>query len=61
MYNVSSSLIVNRVVRIRWEQHTQTPSHRGDCDTVSLDSTAVSLNWNQCVRNVLDEDFNDQQ
>ena len=60
MYNLSNSQIINRVVRIKWEQHTQTP-HKGDCDTVSLDSTAVSLNWNQCVRNVLHEDFDDQQ
>ena len=62
-YNESVSQIVDRVVRLKWEQHTQTPHAREnrDCDTISLDSTAVSLNWNNCVRKVLDEDFDDPQ
>ena len=62
-YSESVSQIVDRVVRLKWEQHTWTPHASGnrDCDTISLDSTVVSLHWNNCVRKVLDEDFDDPQ
>ena len=55
-----SDELVGSVVTLTWEQHTLKPVAL-DCDVWSLDNVVVTLHYGDCERNLLDEDFEEDQ
>ena len=60
-YTVDSlSQLVNRIVSLKWEQHASCTS-TSDCDVWSLDNVEVTVQYENCNRSVLSEDFEDME
>ena len=59
-FSLNSSQLIDRIVRLTWEQHAQ-DSKGPDCDVWSLDNVAIVLHHNCGMRTVLTDDFNNQQ
>ena len=56
-YTVDSvSQLVNRIVSLKWEQRASCTS-TSDCDVWSLDNVKVILQYENCTKAVLSEDF----
>ena len=48
--------LVNRVASLTWQQYTLRPV-RPDCDVWSLDNVEVTVQYGDCMRNIISEDF----
>ena len=56
----SVSQLVNRIVSLKWEQRASCSSNK-DCDVWSLDNVEVTVQYENCTRLVLSEDFEDME
>ena len=56
-YSKNGNEILNRISSISWEQYTVNMSSGQDCDVWSLDNLAVTVQYENCSREVVKEDF----
>ena len=56
-FSKNTSEILNRISSITWEQYTVNLSRGADCDVWSLDNVAVTVQYEDCTREVFKEDF----
>ena len=56
-FSKNASEILNRISSITWEQYTVNLSRCLDCDVWSLDNVAVTVQYEDCTREVFKEDF----
>ena len=56
-FSKNGNEILNRISSISWEQHTVNMSLGQDCDVWSLDNLAVTVQYENCMREVFIEDF----
>ena len=56
-FSQNASEILNRICSITWEQYTVNLSRGLDCDVWSLDNVAVTVQYEDCTRDVFKEDF----
>ena len=60
-YTVDSvSQLVNRIVSLKWEQRASCSSNK-DCDVWSLDNVEVTVQYENCTKAVLSEDFENME
>ena len=51
--------LVNRVASLTWQQYTVSPV-RPDCDVWSLDNVEVIVQYGDCMRTIISEDFENE-
>ena len=51
--------LVNRVASLTWQQYTVAPV-RPDCDVWSLDNVEVTVQYGDCMRTIISEDFENE-
>ena len=51
--------LVNTVSSLTWQQYTVTPV-RPDCDVWSLDNVEVTVQYGDCMRTIISEDFENE-
>ena len=56
-FSENGNEILNRISSISWEQYTVNMSLVQDCDVWSLDNLAVTVQYENCTRDVFNEDF----
>ena len=56
-YYKNGNEILNRISSISWEQYTVHMSLGQDCDVWSLDNLAVTVQYENCTREVFKDDF----
>ena len=56
-FSINGNEILNRMSSISWEQYTVNMSLGQDCDVWSLDNLAVTVQYENCTREVFKEDF----
>ena len=56
-FSKNANEILNRISSISWEQYTVNMSLGHDCDVWSLDNLAVTVQYENCMREVFNEDF----
>ena len=59
----SSSQLANKILSLTWKQHTAININNlgKDCDVWSLDNVEVTVQYENCARSVLSEDFEDRK
>ena len=61
-YTVDMSRFMNQFVSLTWKQEVYIKVSRGpDCDVWSLDNVEVTLQYKNCTKTVLSENFEDIQ
>ena len=56
---MAKSFYFNRIVSLMWEQHSNNVGSH--CDVWSLDNVEVTVQYENCTRSVLSEDFEDME
>ena len=58
-FSKNASELLNSVSSVTWEQYTVNISLGQDCDVWSLDNVAVSVQYEDCMREIFKEYFED--
>lgn len=56
-FSKDGSEVLNRISSVTWEQYTENVALGPDCDVWSLDNVAVSVQYENCMREIFKEDF----
>ena len=60
IFSKDGSEVLNRISSVTWEQYTVNNKNLSlgqDCDVWSLDNVAVSVQYEDCTREIFKEDF----